>query len=90
MPIQKKGKPIRSGSVAGFAGTMSNPGGVGRQTAPKAVYQGPTTAGAAGTMSNPGRVGAAPNPGRVGMNTTRGGPAPRAAMGSRRLRGNNT
>ncbi len=57
MPIQKKGKPVRSGATPGAAGTMSNPGGVGRQRAPKPIYQGPRSPGAAGTMPNPAGVG---------------------------------
>jgi hypothetical protein len=57
MPIQKRGKPVRSGATPGAAGVPYNPGGVGRTTPSAPIYQGARSPGAAGTMANPGSVG---------------------------------
>ena len=57
MAITKNGKVVRSGATPGAAGTMANPGGMGRVSAPKPIYQGPRSVGSAGTMSNPGSMG---------------------------------
>ena len=57
MAMMKNGKVVRSGATPGAAGTMSNPGGVGRTVKPMPVSQSARTPGAAGTMSNPGGVG---------------------------------